>query len=85
MTRGIPDEAKKTVFVEEEEHRADKGWGRPERGATVTKDGVVYSVQSKQPEDLSKASDEIQKGTTRVAEGRGRKATTLAMTNTGQR
>lgn len=60
VARGIYDEGKKTVFVKEEKHNADNGWFRSESGATVTKDGVVYSVLSKQPKDLNKVAHDLE-------------------------
>lgn len=59
MARGIYDEAKKIVFVKGDTYCVDKGWFRPERGATVSKDGVVYSVQSKQHKDLEKIAHDL--------------------------
>lgn len=61
MARGIYDKAKKIVFVKEKKHRADNGWFRSESGATVTKDGVVYSVRSKQPKDLNTVAHDLKK------------------------
>ena len=61
MAREIYDKAKKIVFVKEEKHRADNGQFRSESGATVTKDGVVYSVRSKQPKDLNTVAHDLKK------------------------
>ncbi|CAM9918176.1 unnamed protein product, partial [Pylaiella littoralis] len=61
VARGIYDEATKIVFVKEEKHRADKGQFRSKPGATVTKDGVVYSVRSTQPRYLNKVAHALRK------------------------
>lgn len=55
--RGIYDKTNKIVFVKEEKHAADNGWFRTESGATVTKDGVEYSVESKQLAGFNKDQD----------------------------
>ena len=61
VARGIYDKAKKIVFVKKEKHSADNGQFRSESGATVIKDGVEYSVRSKQPKDLNTVARDLKK------------------------